>query len=109
MTHHFHQVGLLHRGINQWATVAPWLEDGGEQLIIVLDHVGQDEMAPGIVGVLSAFVIVELQGGMAYAGMSLLDCCGCQNDPDPHLLRSWWGIPGSKAGLWGRTWHSQSC
>ena len=102
ITHHFHQVGLPHRRINQQAAVVPQLEDGGEQLIVVLGPAGQDEVAPSIVGALFGFIIVELQGCVAYAMM--LDCCRCQNDPDPHLLHSWWGIPDSKAGLWGWTW-----
>ena len=46
-----------------------WLKNSGEQPIIVLSPTRQDEVAPGIVGVLFGFIIVELQGGMAYAAM----------------------------------------
>ena len=75
ITHHFHQVGLPHHRINQQAMVVLCLKDGGEQLIIVLGPVGQDEVAPCIVGALFGFVIVELQGGAAYA---VTQVCPCQ-------------------------------
>ena len=45
------------------------LENRGEELVIVLSPVGQDEAAPGVVGVLFRFIIVELQDGTAYAAM----------------------------------------
>ena len=65
ITHQFHQVGLLCHGINQQAPVIPWLENHGEELVVVLSPMGQDEAAPGIVYALFRFVIVELQSGMA--------------------------------------------
>ena len=60
IVHHLHRVGLPHHGINQQAAVIPQLEDRWEQLIIVLSPVGQDEVAPSVVGVLFGFVIAEL-------------------------------------------------
>ena len=74
ITHHFHWVGLPHGGINQWDVVVLWLEDSGEQPIIVLSPVGQDEVAPGIVGALFGFIIVILQGGMAYSATQAHPC-----------------------------------
>ena len=74
ITHHFHWVGLPHHGINQWAVMIPQLEDSGEQPIIVLSPKRRDEVAPGVVGALFGFIIVELQGGVAYAVMQAHPC-----------------------------------
>ena len=93
--------------------VVPWLKDGWEQPIIVLCPAGQDEVAPGIVGVLFGFIIAELQGCVAYAmmqthphqivaGVKVIWIC-------LHPLHSRWGIPGNKGALWGHPWNPQSC
>ena len=69
IVHHFHQVGLPHCRINKWVMVVLWLEDRWEQPFIVLCPTGQDEVAPRVVGVLSGFIIAELQGGVSYTTM----------------------------------------
>ena len=40
----------------------------------MLSPVGQDEVAPGIVGMLFGFVIVVLEGGAVYAAMQVHPC-----------------------------------
>ena len=51
--------------------VIPWLKDSGEQPVIVLSPMGQDEVATGVVGALFRFIIVELLGGVAYTAMQV--------------------------------------
>ena len=66
VAHHLHRAGLPSDGIYQQATVVPWLQDSGIQLVIVLHPVGYDEVTPCIFSALLGISVTELQGGVAY-------------------------------------------
>ena len=52
----------------------PWLEDHGEELVIILSPAGQDEVAPRVFFELFGVVIGELQCGMANAVVQAHPC-----------------------------------
>ena len=72
--HQLHQVRLLYCGINQWLPVISWLEDRGEELVIILSPVGQDEVAPRVFFELFRVVIGKLQCGIANAVAQVHPC-----------------------------------
>ena len=45
----------------------PWLENCGEELVIILSPTGQDQVAPGVLSALVGVIIGKLQSGVAYA------------------------------------------
>ena len=52
----------------------PWLEDHGEELVVILSPMGQDEAAPGVLFELFRVVIGELQCGAANAVVQVHPC-----------------------------------
>ena len=48
-----------------------WLENHGEESIIILGPVGQDQVAPGVLSVLVGVIIGELQCGATYAAVQV--------------------------------------